>query len=360
MRATAVLLLAGWAAPSRAAQPASAFQQGAALFSLKCAKCHSIGQGDRVGPDLRGVASRHPKEWTLSFIMHPNAYLDSDPVAKALMQKYHGVRMEETHLSRAEAEGVLAYVEAAGSAPAGPPEPAPIEEEPLTAKLRMPEEGRSVGAASLALTLAFLAGAVALWQWEAPASAAVLLVLAAASGYWSFGGRRYHRLLGSQQGYMPEQPIAFSHAKHAGQLRISCFYCHGGAEKSDVAGVPPLNVCMNCHVAVKKDAASEEPSADIAKLAAAWEDRERDPSDRIEWIRVHQLPDFVHFSHRVHVANNIQCQECHGPVQTMSTMRQAASLSMGWCVDCHRLKPGDVPTHWKRSRGPLDCAACHW
>jgi hypothetical protein len=80
----------------------------------------------------------------------------------------------------------------------------------------------------------------------------------------------------------------------------------------------------------------------------------------VEWVRVHQLPDFVHFPHRVHVANNIQCQECHGPVETMPRMRQAASLSMGWCVSCHREAPGNAPTHWKRSGGPLDCAACHW
>ncbi len=76
--------------------------------------------------------------------------------------------------------------------------------------------------------------------------------------------------------------------------------------------------------------------------------------------RIHDLPDFVHFPHRVHVANNIRCQECHGPIQDMVRVRQAASLSMGWCVNCHRQPKSAAPSHWKRTVGPLDCAACHW
>ncbi|MBI5202086.1 MAG: cytochrome c3 family protein, partial [Elusimicrobia bacterium] len=98
----------------------------------------------------------------------------------------------------------------------------------------------------------------------------------------------------------------------------------------------------------------------IAKLAKAWESRLTAQPEPVEWVRVHKLPDYVHFPHRVHVADGIACQECHGPVQTMERMRQAGPLSMGWCVNCHRLGPAQAPSHWKRSGGPLDCAACHW
>ena len=363
----ALALAAGslaWPASGRAEEPPSSslteFQKHAALFSLKCAKCHTIGRGDRVGPDLRGVAERRDHQWILNFIMKPEAYLDTDPAAVALRQKYHGVRMENTHLTRPEAEGLLDYLQAASAGPVGPAEPEPVPEEPLSRKLRLPDEETSVSVPGLAAVFLLLAAAAAAWQLGSPLAGGAVLILAAGTGYWSLGGRRHYHLLGNQQGYQPVQPIAFSHAKHAGQLGISCFYCHFAAEKSDVAGVPPVGVCMNCHGAVRQSAGSKDPSPEIAKLVAAWEARRTPGARSIEWLRVHQLPDYVHFSHRVHVNDNIQCQECHGPVETMSRMRQAAPLSMGWCVQCHREREGTAPTHWKRAGGPLDCAACHW
>jgi hypothetical protein len=224
----------------------------------------------------------------------------------------------------------------------------------------MPDEEMGVSVPGFFVLLLIVAAAAACWQAGLRPAAGVLMVAAIAMGYWTFGGRRHYRLLGSQQGYEPAQPIAFSHAMHAGELRISCFYCHGGAGRSDVAGVPPLNVCMNCHVAVRARAGQKEPSPEIARLVAAWGARGERASRSIEWVRVHHLPDYVHFSHRVHVADNLQCQECHGPVQEMDRLRQAASLSMGWCVSCHRTSASAAPTHWKRAGGPLDCAACHW
>ena len=358
-RVLALLALAAAGAHPAWAGTTSELQRYGALFQLKCAKCHTIGRGDRVGPDLRGVATRHERDWLLGFIQHPDAYLDTDPAAKALKERYNGVRMEETHLSPAEVEGVLAYVEAAAAAPPSSEGPS-FPEEPLAGKVKMPDEGVSVSVPGIALTLLLLAAGAALWQAGGHAPALAFPALAVALGYWSLGGRHYLHLLGNEQGYEPEQPIAFSHAKHAGTLHISCLYCHGNAERSDVAGVPPVAVCMNCHVAVKKTAGAKDASPEIAKLLAAWDTRASTAPATVAWTRVHRLPDFVHFNHRVHVANDIQCQECHGPVQTMSRMRQAASLSMGWCVGCHRLQAGAAPAHWKRSGGPLDCAACHW
>ncbi len=323
---------------------------------MKCAKCHTIGAGDRVGPDLRGAADRHEREWLVKFIMSPGVFLASDPAAQKLLEKYNGVRMEETHLARADVEGILEYLKAASAGGLSSQAPLAVEEEPMRLKVRMPEEGFSVFWPGLAFLFLLLAAAAALWQFRGHRPAIALLFVCAALAYWTFGGRRYYHLLGNQQGYEPVQPIAFSHARHAGSLGIACLYCHYAAERSDVAAVPAVNVCMNCHGAVRKAFSAKTPSPEIAKLLAVWEKHEAS----IPWVRVHQLPDYVHFTHRIHVNNNIQCQECHGPVETMERVRQASALSMGWCIACHRLKTGDAPSHWKRASGPLDCAACHW
>lgn len=336
------------------------FQLKAAQFMLKCGKCHTIGRGDRVGPDLRGVTAKRDRDWLIGFIQKPSAYLDSDPEAKKLLKKYNDIPMEDLGLSRAEVEGMLEYIEAASAGPVGPPEPEPLEEEDPYDKLKMPDEGMSFSLAGIVLLSLLLAAAGVLWQFELRRSAVLILIFAAAVAYWSLGGRRYHRLLGNQQGYKPVQPIEFSHKKHAGDMRIACLYCHHGAEKSDVAGVASVDTCMNCHAAVRKIKGNEDESREIAKLIAAWESRKTGFPEPIAWVRVHNLPDYVHFSHRNHVRNEIRCQECHGPVQKMERMRQASSLSMGWCVNCHRQGAGKAPSHWKRSVGPLDCTTCHW
>ncbi len=352
----------GASASAGVPKPPSPFQKSAALFLQSCSKCHSIGGGRRVGPDLRGVADRHDKEWILGFIQDPESYLQKDAAAKLLLAENSGVRMENAHVTKAQAEGLLEFIkEASSGASAEPRAEAVLPEEPLARKLRMPDEG--VGGLSLAglvLFAFFLLSALVLTRFGRRRDASVLVVLAAAAAYWGLGGWRHHRMLGDQQGYEPSQPVAFSHELHAGKLTISCLYCHSGVERSDVAGVPPVGVCMNCHVAVRSRAGEKVPSPEIARFAAAWEARASTAPIIVNWTRVHHLPDYAHFTHRAHVANNIQCQECHGPVQTMDRMRQAAPLSMGWCIQCHRTPPQAAPTHWKRVGGPLDCAACHW
>lgn len=156
-------------------------------------------------------------------------------------------------------------------------------------------------------------------------------------------------ILGSQQGHRPEQPIAFSHAIHAGLNETDCKYCHFGAERSRHAGVPPESVCMNCHREVKKDA------PDIVKLTAAY-----NANEPIAWNRVHRLPDFVWFSHQNHVAAGLECQTCHGPVQQMVRVEQQETMTMGWCVQCHRDTVAEGAQHDGRAlTPPTDCSACH-
>jgi len=189
------------------------------------------------------------------------------------------------------------------------------------------------------------------------------------------------RLPGNHIGYRPEQPIAFSHRVHGGELAIPCLYCHSGAENSRTAGLPSASMCMNCHkfvtatlgavreeerLAEEQDRAPETVvSTELQKLYDALgldETLAVDPTKTpqpIEWMRVHKVPDFVAFDHRPHIAAKVACQNCHGPVERMDRLRQFSSLGMGWCVDCHR------ETGTKRRAGmpvsaPLDCATCHY
>ena len=178
------------------------------------------------------------------------------------------------------------------------------------------------------------------------------------------------RVPGNHQGYSPDQPIAYSHRLHAGELGIDCTYCHTGAEKGRHAGIPAAGICMNCHRIVtaprvdvlaeaeqaKTDERKVRPviSPEIRKLYTALgldDERKPDPNrqtEPIEWVAVHKLPDFVAFDHRSHVAADVACQTCHGPVESMERMRQHSTLLMGWCVNCHRER-----------QATLDCGACH-
>lgn len=189
------------------------------------------------------------------------------------------------------------------------------------------------------------------------------------------------RLPGDHSGYRPEQPIAFSHRVHAGELSVPCLYCHSGAETSRTAGIPSANMCMNCHkfVTAPLGAVREEErlageqgrdpqpmvSVELQKLydALALDDQlVRDPAREpkpIEWARVHNIPDFVAFDHRPHIAADVACQNCHGPVERMDRVRQFASLGMGWCVDCHRETLG-IENLSAPVDSSLDCATCHY
>ncbi len=146
--------------------------------------------------------------------------------------------------------------------------------------------------------------------------------------------------IGYNEGYQPEQPIPFDHSLHAGKYQINCMYCHNAVERSRHATVPALNVCMNCH----RNVALDKPL--IQKITASYNAKESIP-----WEKVHLLPDFVKFNHKRHVARGVQCQTCHGQVEQMKTMYQYQTLSMGWCIDCHRRPENNAPTN---------CDTCHY
>jgi hypothetical protein len=186
---------------------------------------------------------------------------------------------------------------------------------------------------------------------------------------------------GNHKGYEPVQPIAFSHALHAGKLQVSCVYCHFGADQSKHAGFPAASLCMNCHrlVTASRDAVVQEyqeaqkarrparpvVSAELQKLytALGLDDKlQPDPAKQptpISWVKVHNLPAFTCFDHRPHINAGVTCQHCHGPVETMERVRQVSSLSMGWCVNCHR-ETGVTGVNGKKIQPSTDCAACHY
>ena len=146
-------------------------------------------------------------------------------------------------------------------------------------------------------------------------------------------------------GYKPKQPVAYSHELHAGQLGMDCRYCHAYVERGPHAGVPPTQVCMNCHAQVKKDSALLEP------VRKSWAD-----GTSLAWVRIHKSPDFVYFDHSAHVGVGvgenraaIGCETCHGRIDTMVEVKQAMPLSMSWCLECHsnpapNLRPVDKVT----------------
>jgi hypothetical protein len=129
----------------------------------------------------------------------------------------------------------------------------------------------------------------------------------------------------TQVGYMPEQPVPFSHQIHVGKLGMDCQYCHTQVYDSRHANIPATQTCMNCHNQIKTD------SEKLALVRESWESGEP-----IEWYKVHMLPDYAYFNHAAHVNVGVGCESCHGRIDRMEVVYQTEPLSMGWCLDCHR------------------------
>ncbi|OFY67627.1 MAG: hypothetical protein A3H98_00130 [Bacteroidetes bacterium RIFCSPLOWO2_02_FULL_36_8] len=186
---------------------------------------------------------------------------------------------------------------------------------------------------------------------------------------------RFASGLGLQEGYQPEQPIAFSHKTHAGVYKINCVYCHNGVEKSKHALIPDVQTCMNCHAGIRKG--EKFGKMEISKILDAY--KEGKP---LAWVKIHNLPDHVYFNHAQHVkVGKVDCQSCHGKVEEMEQIKQVNTLSMGWCIDCHRksevdfggndyyddfkklhddFKSGKKEKVFVSDIGGIDCQKCHY
>lgn len=179
--------------------------------------------------------------------------------------------------------------------------------------------------------------------------AAVVVVIALAIGAFT---------VGPLSGRGIEQPIAFPHDLHAGTNQIPCMYCHATADRSVDAGIPSVQVCAGCHIPGGTPVVRAD-RPEVQKLIAYW--KEQKP---IPWVRIYDIPDHAHFPHMRHVNAGVQCQECHGPVETMREITEVYNdgggrtrygvarpntLEMGWCINCHRER-----------QARTDCFVCHY
>jgi Cytochrome c7 and related cytochrome c len=165
-----------------------------------------------------------------------------------------------------------------------------------------------------------------------------MVATAVLAGTWYYATPKYTRV-----GYQPVQHVAFSHSIHVTQLGLDCRYCHSDVEKSWFSNIPAASTCMNCHNQVLKD----DPKLALVRESAAT-------GKPIPWVQIHKTPDYVYFNHSVHVTRGVSCVECHGQIDKMDEVQHAKSLSMAFCLDCHRdpaakLRPVDKVTdlNWK-------------
>jgi cytochrome c2 len=330
---------------------------GEALFKANCASCHKPLE-DYTGPMLKGARDREPnKDWVYKWVNNVNAMLETDPYAKGLLAKY-GSKMTQFNLKQEEIKAILDYADAYA-----PPLP-------VNGKPGEPSSDNSLLYGILTLILAVIAFTLLqvnsslkkladekdgiLRAEPVPFYRNKSYVMLAVLALFCFGGYLTINAaigLGRMKSYQPTQPIYYSHKVHAGTNQINCLYCHNGAWDSKISNLPSVNVCMNCHKAIKEykgdpiiteDGTQVNGTAEIAKLYsyAGWNPNTKQydkPGKPIEWVKVHGLPDHVYFNHSQHVqVGKQQCQTCHGPIQEMPEVYQYSELSMGWCINCHR------------------------
>jgi mono/diheme cytochrome c family protein len=404
--------------------------KGKQLFNQNCAACHALDRR-MTGPALGGVATRLTEDegldcdWIYAWIKNsPGVIASGDAYATKLYAEYNQAAMTPfPTLSNQDINDILAYTQA--------PAPAPVA---AVAVVGDPSQESNTGGISNeiilgALVLVFALLVMMLYLvnqtlrriaaangivvekersergipvWKAFAQnqflvlvSVIILMLSAA--YFAYG---WFMQVGVDQGYAPIQPIHYSHKIHAGDNGIDCKYCHSSARVSKHSGIPALNVCMNCHKSIYEYKGNPEgPSAEdlakgytnefytgeIKKLYAAvgWDEQTQSytgESQPVEWVRIHNLPDFAYFNHSQHVSvGKIECQTCHGPVEEMEVMYQYAPLTMGWCVNCHRetnvqmegnayyekiheelAKKYGVEKVTAAQMGGLECGKCHY
>jgi mono/diheme cytochrome c family protein len=322
---------------------------GEKIYKQYCTSCHTAAPFEKklVGPALKDVHTRRSEEWLIKWIRNNAALRASgDADAIAIWQEYGKNEMPSfLSFTDDEIKSILAYI-------ASPPVAAPASTTTATPGAPAGESSSVwiylVIVALLIIMIMLIRANYALkrmamakdgleepdnrpWGKRLTSTKAYFaygLILVFLAG-WTFTDSAIR--LGHSKNYQPAQPVAFPHDLHAGTMQINCLYCHSGAEKGKVAGIPTVGTCMNCHKGVQQGE-SEAGTAEIQKIYAAFENNQP-----IQWVRIHNLPDHVYFNHAQHVTvGKIACQTCHGPVETMKEMYQFSSLSMGWCINCHR------------------------
>jgi cytochrome c551/c552 len=364
---------------------------GEAVFKANCAACHKINK-DFVGPALQGTQERWAENSSLEnlykWVKNSQGLIDEgDAYAKKLYGKWGSI-MPPQAVTAEEIDAVFEYIE---NPPVG-------QITPIEPKVELaPQESSSwlwwvIG--GLLLVVIFAVGGVkrelqnVSLEQDGEEKRPSLGIMASVRAYlWKnfnyslfFGfvvaisllvlGFKDLSKIGVFENYKPEQPIAYSHELHAGQLEIECVYCHSSAEKSKHSSIPSVNVCMNCHKAVSEGATSG--TEEIAKIydAAGFDPATLSYSGEIKpvkWVKVHNLPDHVYFNHSQHVVvGDLDCKQCHGDMtkETVARVMTTAdlnnvgvndddvdeneikftrpTLTMGWCIECHGKKEIDI------------------
>lgn len=390
--------------------------KGKELFNSNCAACHKL-DGASTGPALRGIAQKHDMAWIYKWVHNSSAMIKAgDPVAvKLFADNGQKVMTPFPQLSEGDIDNIIAYTSEVKAAPvqpagatAGPPGTAgatggisndivlsalAVVMLILVVMLFMVNNVLTRVAKNNGIQVAPKEPTTPIWTAFAKNQFLVLVTsifLLLASGYFVYG---YLMQIGVDQDYEPIQPIHYSHRIHAGSNGINCKYCHSAARVSKNAGIPSLNICMNCHkniAEVSDTTATADHSkafydGEIQKLytAVGWDQSTQKYTGKtqpVKWVRIHNLPDFVYFNHSQHVSvAGVECQTCHGPVQTYEIMKQFSPLTMGWCIDCHRktdvkMEGNEYYTkiHEELSKkygvdkltaaqmGGLECGKCHY
>jgi len=388
---------------------------GRSLFNMHCAACHHMDR-NMTGPALRGMTERLDRDWLHSWIRNSSAMINAgDAYAVKIFEEYNRLPMTAfPQLSDQDLDDILAYTAQPRAEPTVSTDVAEgggtasgddssnqlvlgllvVVLLVLIAMLYMVNKGLKNIAQVKGVDLPQAPKGIPIWsafvknQFLVFVSVVFLLLSGA---YFGYG---YMMQLGIDKGYAPIQPIHYSHKIHAGDNQIDCKYCHSSARTSQTAGIPSLNVCMNCHENISEYTGEEDLengytrdfyTAEIQKLyeAVGWDPATRQYSKEpkpVKWVRIHNLPDFVYFNHSQHVSvAGLECQTCHGPVETMEIMEQHAPLSMGWCIDCHRTtnirtegneyyqkiheelaKKYGVDKLTVAQMGGLECGKCHY
>ena len=389
--------------------------KGKEIFNTNCAACHKL-DAKATGPALRGVGAKYEKAWLYKWIKNSADLIKSgDAQAVKVFEANNKIPMSPfPQLSDADIDNIIAYTMEPKAVAA-----APVATEKLPGA-DANEGGISnnviLGALSLIMAILivmlFLVNNVlrkvaaangidvtpkepTLPIWKAFVKNQFLVLVTSiflllSSGFFVYG---YLMQVGVDQEYAPIQPIHYSHKIHAGNNGIDCNYCHSAARVSKNAGIPSLNVCMNCHKNISEvsdttataEYSKEFYDKEIAKLykAVGWDkDNQKytGVTQPVKWVRIHNLQSFVYFNHSQHVTvAGVECQTCHGPVQTYEIQKQFAPLTMKWCIDCHRktevkMEGNDYYTkiHEQLSKkygvdkltaaqmGGLECGKCHY
>ena len=381
-------------------------ERGKQIFKANCAACHKM-EGKLIGPELFKITDKREPEWLKAWILDNNALVASgDKLAKEVQESNPAAMTPFPQLSDQDLDDLLKYF-AVGDVKEVAVATTGASSEQLFDKPGfgvLPTLGLTILVFLLfSLIIAATTNKKVAEDEESTGSMLksmifnpflrfLTVIFLLLGGAWFFFG--WLMQIDVNEGYQPIQPIAFSHAIHAGDNKIDCQYCHSSAKHSKTSGIPTANVCMNCHKSISEyngplfgEYSKEDLDNEIQKIydAVGWdkenvqyiEGYEQKP---IEWIRIHNLADFAYYNHAQHVTvAGVDCQKCHGPVEEMHEMHQFSPLTMGWCIDCHRDTEVDLTEngYYKNihdqlakkygvekvtaaQMGGLECGKCHY